>query len=98
MSQGVNRKFGASRFAPSLSAATMALVRRVTTGHQPQPPPAWGFTQTADFCYNRRCNPMYATGRPNVNSFGTAICGRNSVVECQLPKLDVRGSNPLARS
>ena len=24
--------------------------------------------------------------------------GRNSVVECQLPKLDVRGSNPLARS
>ena len=23
--------------------------------------------------------------------------GRNSVVECQLPKLDVRGSNPLAR-
>ena len=26
------------------------------------------------------------------------VCGRNSVVECQLPKLDVRGSNPLARS
>ena len=24
-------------------------------------------------------------------------CGRNSVVECQLPKLDVGGSNPLAR-
>ena len=23
--------------------------------------------------------------------------GRNSVVECQLPKLDVGGSNPLAR-
>src|ERR1700757_3258538 len=26
------------------------------------------------------------------------ICGRNSVVECQLPKLDVVGSNPIARS
>ena len=25
------------------------------------------------------------------------LCGRNSVVECQLPKLDVGGSNPLAR-
>ena len=25
-------------------------------------------------------------------------CGRNSVVECQLPKLDVEGSNPFARS
>ena len=24
--------------------------------------------------------------------------GRNSVVECQLPKLDVEGSNPFARS
>ena len=24
-------------------------------------------------------------------------CGRNSVVECQLPKLDVEGSNPFAR-
>src|SRR5262245_6533759 len=24
-------------------------------------------------------------------------CGRNSVVECQLPKLDVVGSNPIAR-
>src|SRR5713101_7349089 len=27
-----------------------------------------------------------------------AICGRNSGVECQLPKLDVAGSNPVARS
>ncbi len=26
------------------------------------------------------------------------LCGRNSVVECQLPKLDVVGSNPIARS
>ncbi len=25
-------------------------------------------------------------------------CGRNSAVECQLPKLDVAGSNPVARS
>lgn len=25
-------------------------------------------------------------------------CGRNSVVECQLPKLDVAGSSPVARS
>ena len=25
------------------------------------------------------------------------FCGRNSVVECQLPKLDVVGSNPIAR-
>ena len=24
-------------------------------------------------------------------------CGRNSVVECQLPKLNVVGSNPIAR-
>jgi hypothetical protein len=27
----------------------------------------------------------------------TESCGRNSVVECQLPKLDVRSSNLLAR-
>jgi hypothetical protein len=26
------------------------------------------------------------------------ICGRNSAVECQLPKLKVTGSNPAARS
>jgi hypothetical protein len=26
------------------------------------------------------------------------VCGRNSAVECQLPKLDVAGSNPVARS
>ena len=26
------------------------------------------------------------------------VRGRNSVVECQLPKLDVEGSNPFARS
>ena len=25
------------------------------------------------------------------------LCGRNSAVECQLPKLDVAGSNPVAR-
>ena len=25
------------------------------------------------------------------------LCGRNSAVECQLPKLDVVGSNPIAR-
>ena len=25
-------------------------------------------------------------------------CGRNSGVECKLPKLDVAGSNPVARS
>src|SRR5215213_6974558 len=26
------------------------------------------------------------------------LCGRNSVVECSLPKADVVGSNPIARS
>jgi hypothetical protein len=26
------------------------------------------------------------------------VSGRNSVVECQLPKLDVAGSSPVARS
>ena len=26
------------------------------------------------------------------------FCGRNSAVECQLPKLDVAGSIPVARS
>ena len=26
-----------------------------------------------------------------------AYCGRNSVVECQLPKLNVVGSSPIAR-
>jgi hypothetical protein len=25
------------------------------------------------------------------------LCGRNSVVECQLPKLNVVGSSPIAR-
>ena len=27
-----------------------------------------------------------------------STCGRNSAVECQLPKLDVVGSSPIARS
>jgi hypothetical protein len=27
-----------------------------------------------------------------------SMCGRNSAVECQLPKLDVVGSSPIARS
>jgi hypothetical protein len=26
-----------------------------------------------------------------------SYCGRNSVVECQLPKLNVVGSSPIAR-
>lgn len=26
------------------------------------------------------------------------ICGSNSMVECQLPKLDVAGSSPVSRS
>jgi hypothetical protein len=30
--------------------------------------------------------------------FGSFVSGRNSVVECQLPKLDVAGSSPVARS
>ena len=29
---------------------------------------------------------------------GRSVCGSNSVVECQLPKLDVAGSNPVSRS
>jgi hypothetical protein len=28
---------------------------------------------------------------------GLKICGSNSVVECQLPKLDVAGSSPVSR-
>ena len=35
-------------------------------------------------------------GRPV--TFTGRIRGRNSVVECQLPKLDVAGSSPVARS
>ena len=31
-------------------------------------------------------------------SYGFPACGRNSAVECQLPKLDVVGSSPIARS
>ncbi len=30
-------------------------------------------------------------------SFSKRSGGRNSVVECELPKLDVAGSNPVAR-
>ncbi len=39
-----------------------------------------------------------AIKRLNANPYSTTTCGRNSVVECQLPKLDVEGSNPFARS
>jgi hypothetical protein len=36
--------------------------------------------------------------RPSpVHKIPKSVCGRNSVVECQLPKLDVVGSNPIAR-
>ena len=33
----------------------------------------------------------------DVNPCTITTCGRNSVVECQLPKLDVAGSSPAAR-
>ncbi len=33
----------------------------------------------------------------NLGNEDTGFCGRNSAVECQLPKLDVVGSNPIAR-
>jgi hypothetical protein len=33
-----------------------------------------------------------------LNNITTLVSGRNSVVECQLPKLDVAGSSPVARS
>ena len=33
-----------------------------------------------------------------LNNITTLMSGRNSVVECQLPKLDVAGSSPVARS
>ena len=35
---------------------------------------------------------------PRAGPISVFLCGRNSVVECQLPKLDVEGSNPFARS
>ena len=38
------------------------------------------------------CEKMRTSATPHKND-----CGRNSVVECQLPKLDVVGSNPIAR-
>ena len=36
--------------------------------------------------------------KPYFNSTSTLMSGRNSAVECQLPKLDVAGSTPVARS
>jgi hypothetical protein len=33
-----------------------------------------------------------------LESKSNLVSGRNSVVECQLPKLDVAGSSPVARS
>lgn len=33
-----------------------------------------------------------------VSGIFTPLCGINSAVECQLPKLKVDGSNPLSRS
>ena len=33
-----------------------------------------------------------------LNNITAPLSGRNSVVECQLPKLDVAGSSPVARS
>src|SRR5262249_9163791 len=34
----------------------------------------------------------------SISPLRTTTCGCNSVVECQLPKLDVTGSNPVTRS
>ena len=34
----------------------------------------------------------------NNSIFQEIECGSNSVVECQLPKLDVAGSSPVSRS
>lgn len=45
----------------------------------------------------RHHGPRFTTDR-DATSSGLRIRGRNSAVECQLPKLDVTGSNPVARS
>ena len=39
-----------------------------------------------------------AVDMESVKSYDSPTCGRNSVAECQLPKLDVAGSNPVGRS
>ena len=45
---------------------------------------------------NRRVVYLYDDGAMRAPL--SLSCGRNSVVECQLPKLDVAGSSPVARS
>ncbi len=47
------------------------------------------------FALNSNSAILQATGR--LSAYLTSVCGRNSAVECQLPKLDVEGSSPFAR-
>ena len=43
--------------------------------------------------------PATLTSRVRFHTLiAVSLSGRNSVVECQLPKLDVAGSTPVARS
>ena len=43
--------------------------------------------------YNKQCTGNTVPGRIVV-----PICGSNSVVECNLPKVEVAGSTPVSRS
>ena len=57
---------------------------------------------------NKQLSQFLHNGEQKENKFAAAIecdivemvvlSGSNSVVECQLPKLDVAGSNPVSRS
>src|ERR1700730_3417380 len=47
---------------------------------------------------NRECAGDFQDPSLNNRSIITPERGRNSVAECQLPKLDVAGSNPVGRS
>ena len=54
--------------------------------------------------FNNQKNKLHPATHVSVGILATSFltsgsleCGCNSVVECKLPKLDVAGSNPVAR-
>src|SRR5579883_291642 len=94
------RNRGTTRFAGRGRAVTMSGVR---WGGVWQPPCRRNACRARELCRRPEsvativATTEEATKGLDANPCGTSTCGRNSVVECQLPKLDVRGSNPLAR-
>ena len=76
-------------YAPPTLAKHLSAIERLRDDAEPLPPQLSGA---------RRPVRLAEKAENMISQLYTTICGSNSVVECQLPKLKVAGSTPVSRS